>query len=50
MPSLPTMSAGTGYHAAKRGFNERTRVAVVGDGALGWPCCRPSDWELSRSS
>jgi threonine dehydrogenase-like Zn-dependent dehydrogenase len=38
MPSLLTLSDvfGTGYHAAvKGGVNERTRVAVIGDGAVG---------------
>src|SRR4051812_28451186 len=38
MPSLLTLSDvfGTGYHAAVAGgVNERTRVAVIGDGAVG---------------
>ncbi len=38
MPSLLTLSdvLGTGYHAALRGgVNERTSVAVIGDGAVG---------------
>jgi threonine dehydrogenase-like Zn-dependent dehydrogenase len=38
MPSLLTLSDvfGTGYHAAKMGgVNQRTRVAVIGDGAVG---------------
>jgi threonine dehydrogenase-like Zn-dependent dehydrogenase len=38
MPSLLTLSDvfGTGYHAALMGgVNERTRVAVIGDGAVG---------------
>jgi threonine dehydrogenase-like Zn-dependent dehydrogenase len=38
MPSLLTLSDvfGTGYHAARMGgVNERTRVAVIGDGAVG---------------
>jgi threonine dehydrogenase-like Zn-dependent dehydrogenase len=38
MPSLPTLAdvLGTGYHAAvKGGVSGRTRVTVIGDGAVG---------------